>query len=175
MASWQKGLMKLVAFNKEAAGEDDSRVIAEEIIHQLRAEMKQGNLRGFGIEVEVENGVVSLSGRVSNSRQRDLALKVARGVEGVSDVVDELQVQAISASDSLSPEKTSGATESDQPALLQPVAPSEEATGNDASDELAREVVRRLRKQKDLGNLTNFAVDVRMEGKQRLAVGASCR
>jgi CBS domain-containing protein len=46
------------------------------------------------LDVLVEGGIVRLQGVVRDGRQQVLTLRLARGVEGVIDVVDDLQVAA---------------------------------------------------------------------------------
>ena len=75
----------------------DSRAIAEDIIGRLRTEMKRGNLKGFGVDVAVDSGIVTLQGRVSSEQQRRLALDIARGTPGVSKVLDKLDVTGVAA------------------------------------------------------------------------------
>ena len=47
---------------------------------------------GLSIDVDTYKGVVTLSGRVKSSGERDQALALARKVDGVTDVKDALQV-----------------------------------------------------------------------------------
>ncbi len=67
--------------------------IAAEIADQLRAHQKRSNLRGFSIDLSVENGVATLQGHVPDQEQMSLALDSAWNVAGVRDVVNELDVQ----------------------------------------------------------------------------------
>lgn len=126
-------------------GQADSRAIAEDIISQLRAEMKRGNLKGFGVDVAVDAGVVTLQGRVATEQQRRLALDIARSTRGVKRVLDELDVTG------------SGG---DLRGLQPPTPPRELASADSASNELAQAVVARLRQQKSKGNLKDFSIDV---------------
>ncbi|MEQ8234037.1 MAG: BON domain-containing protein [Gammaproteobacteria bacterium] len=50
-------------------------------------------LEALDIDTEVKRGVVMLSGTVANRVERDLAGELARGVEGVQDVVNELDIK----------------------------------------------------------------------------------
>lgn len=68
--------------------------IAKTIVEKLSAEKKSGNLKGFNIELNVEEGTVWLSGRVSSEEQRTTALEIARRVQGVKQVVNDLSVEA---------------------------------------------------------------------------------
>ena len=52
----------------------------------------------FGdIEVSSRDGVVTLSGRVATDEQRRLAELISRGVEGVSEVINDLEVGEVGA------------------------------------------------------------------------------
>ncbi len=46
----------------------------------------------LGVNVDVENGVVTLSGAVSDAARKDRAEQVARGVEGVREVRNNLTI-----------------------------------------------------------------------------------
>lgn len=50
------------------------------------------NLNPFDIDTRIENGVVSLLGTVESPVERDLAAELAKSVEGVADVRNELKV-----------------------------------------------------------------------------------
>ena len=52
------------------------------------------DLRDSTINVDVDNNVATLSGTVANAAQKTRAAQVARGIEGVKNVVDKLQVSA---------------------------------------------------------------------------------
>lgn len=49
-------------------------------------------LNPFAIEVEVNQGIVTLSGTVETNVDRDLAVELARGVSGVNDIINLLQL-----------------------------------------------------------------------------------
>lgn len=55
------------------------------------------HLQPFRIETNVENAVVRLEGTLASPVDRDLALEIARGVEGVESVDSRLQVKEASA------------------------------------------------------------------------------
>jgi osmotically-inducible protein OsmY len=50
------------------------------------------HLNGFRIDTDVDNGIVTLSGTVESDIDRDLAVTLAEGVEGVVEVENELMV-----------------------------------------------------------------------------------
>jgi hypothetical protein len=81
--------------NDLAAGDQE---IAQQIVQQLKAEKKAGGLKGFSIDLSVEEGTVWLSGRVANEDQQAKALDIARRIPGVKQVVDDLDVTAPAAS-----------------------------------------------------------------------------
>ena len=56
--------------------------------------LMSGDVSGRDIEVEVDNGVVTLSGDVKSSSERDLAIEKARNTNGVKDVRDNLRVRS---------------------------------------------------------------------------------
>lgn len=47
-----------------------------------------------GISAEATEGTITLRGKVATAEQRELAELIARGVDGVEDVVNELEVEA---------------------------------------------------------------------------------
>ena len=51
-----------------------------------------GDVPGFGIDVDVENRKVSLKGEVKSEAERKLAVQIARNTADVSDVEDNLMV-----------------------------------------------------------------------------------
>jgi osmotically-inducible protein OsmY len=50
------------------------------------------DLSGFRIDVDVRNGIVYLKGSVS-AHARDAAVRLARGVDAVAAVIDQMTVQ----------------------------------------------------------------------------------
>jgi osmotically-inducible protein OsmY len=66
--------------------------IAETIIDRLRVQKSQGKLRNFDVDVQVNQGVVWVSGRVASSDQQQLVLDVSRRVPGAKQVVNDLRV-----------------------------------------------------------------------------------
>src|SRR5438552_239524 len=70
----------------------DDQQIAQQIIERLQAEKKAGALKGFSIDLQVDEGTVWLSGRVASEQQQAKALDMARRVAGVKQVVNDLTV-----------------------------------------------------------------------------------
>lgn len=51
-----------------------------------------GNLDSFDINTDVESGIVTLTGKVDNSIEKELASELVMGISGVNHVVNELTV-----------------------------------------------------------------------------------
>lgn len=60
-------------------------------------------LRNFNIQVEVEGGVVTLQGEVDGQTSQEKALTLARQVDGVKEVRNELKVNPNLTGESLTP------------------------------------------------------------------------
>jgi hyperosmotically inducible periplasmic protein len=50
-------------------------------------------VKGGALQVDVKEGIVTLSGQVENPKQKDRAAKLARGVKGVKQVVNKLNLK----------------------------------------------------------------------------------
>lgn len=74
------------------ADEAADQKIAEQIVERLQTEKQAGRLKGFSIDLQVEDGTVYLSGRVANAGQQQAALSLARQTPGVRQVVNDLVV-----------------------------------------------------------------------------------
>src|SRR5471030_648304 len=74
-----------------AAGE----VVADSVITtKVKADLvKEPNLKSLDVHVDTVNGVVTLTGFVPSQSEADRAVQVARGVKGVSQVQNTLQVK----------------------------------------------------------------------------------
>jgi osmotically-inducible protein OsmY len=72
----------------------DDQQIAQQIVQQLQQRKTDGQLTGFGIDLEVESGIVWLKGHVRSAEQQALVLDVARRVRGVEQVINDLQIQS---------------------------------------------------------------------------------
>src|SRR5438552_2784736 len=70
----------------------DDQQIAQQIIERLQAEKKAGGLKGFSIDLQVDEGTVWLTGRVASEQQQAKALDLARRIGGVKQVVNDLTI-----------------------------------------------------------------------------------
>ena len=68
--------------------------IAQEITSKLKVQKQAGKLKGFGINMQVVNGSVWMKGRVATHEQLTLVLDIARRVDGVRQVVNELAISS---------------------------------------------------------------------------------
>lgn len=84
-------ILSLALLGTSSAGADDQQ-IAQQIIERLQAEKQAGTLKGFSIDLQVDEGTVWLSGRVANDHQQARALDLARRVGGVKQVVNDLVI-----------------------------------------------------------------------------------
>ncbi len=67
----------------------------DEIMREVQRTLSRDKrLRDYVFEVVCRSGVVSLMGSVKSWDEREYAAKVARGVKGVSSVVNEIYVKA---------------------------------------------------------------------------------
>jgi len=64
--------------------------IHDKVIEKLAADR---DVKGGGLDVEVQDGVVTLRGKVREDSQKVKAERITRKVQGVKQVVNELQVE----------------------------------------------------------------------------------
>ncbi len=74
----------------------DDQKIAEAIVTQIQEHMDAGRLKGFGIDLQVDKGIVELKGEVATTEQLDLILAAVAQAEGVKDVINEVKLKGIS-------------------------------------------------------------------------------
>ncbi len=85
---------------------DDAR-IAQSVVSKLKAFQDAGQLKGFDIQVKVEEGNVWMMGQVADQTQRNLVLDAARRVKGVRLVVNGLSVPSTGPAAPAAPAPTS--------------------------------------------------------------------
>ncbi|MFO7902343.1 MAG: BON domain-containing protein, partial [Pirellulaceae bacterium] len=90
--------------------------VAQRIVQQLRQHKADGQLKGFGIDLEVESGIVWLKGHVQSQKQQALVIDVARRVDGVEQVINDVEIKA--APSSTASRSKSRSKSHVQPALL---------------------------------------------------------
>ncbi|MDP7303725.1 MAG: BON domain-containing protein, partial [Pirellulaceae bacterium] len=73
--------------------ETTDRQIAQQIISLLKSQKENGELKGFNLDLQVEDGAVYLKGFVSEREQRRKAIEAARRVKGVEQVYNEIEIK----------------------------------------------------------------------------------
>jgi hyperosmotically inducible protein len=82
-------LLQSVAIAQKAPITDDT------ITDQVRLKLTSDyDVKGGALQVEVKDGVVTISGAVELPKQREKAEKLARKVKGVKSVVNKVEVKA---------------------------------------------------------------------------------
>ncbi len=71
----------------------DDQQIAQAIVEKLREHQQQGQLKGFDIDLKVEDGKVTMTGNVSHEGQHQIAIDSARFVPGVKLVINDLKIR----------------------------------------------------------------------------------
>ncbi|MCG8648277.1 MAG: BON domain-containing protein [Pirellulales bacterium] len=72
---------------------NDQRVVSA-VVEALSEAKNKGQLRGFGVDVQSQNGVLQLTGRASSAEQRDTIVRIAEKVPGVSGVREAISIPA---------------------------------------------------------------------------------
>ncbi len=101
--------------------------IAQSIMERLKQSRDTGDLKDFSLDMKVDDGVVLFRGKVVGDEQRQLVLDASDGIDGIRNVVDELEVAtSVAASKPARIYKTNVAVEtmaSAPEAKLAPMAP----------------------------------------------------
>ena len=84
-------LLLLVLTAPLVADKRDDGVITDQVRRRLFADP---NVKGYTVEVETKDGVVTLTGTVETEKARAKAEKLAKKVSGVKGVVNKLRVEA---------------------------------------------------------------------------------
>jgi osmotically-inducible protein OsmY len=72
----------------------DDQAVAQRVVETIQQHKKTGALKGFGLDLQVENGVVWVKGEVANAQQHQLLVQSVAQLEGVVDVVNDVKVRA---------------------------------------------------------------------------------
>ncbi len=90
-AAWQPLGGVAMAAATESTVESD-RNITSSVVGALGVAQRQGRLKGFGVDVNTQDGRVYLNGRASSESHRELITQLVRETPGVVDVIDEIAV-----------------------------------------------------------------------------------
>ena len=85
-------IMAIVAGGPVQAHAGD-REIAQQIIDRLKVHRDAGSLKDFTLDLKVDQGVVLLRGSVGKAEQKANVLAAAKDIEGITKVVDEIEVR----------------------------------------------------------------------------------
>jgi hypothetical protein len=66
--------------------------IVSAVVSALNQAKQSGQLKGFGLDVKSQNGVLQLTGRAASAGQRDSILRIAESVPGVAGVREAIAV-----------------------------------------------------------------------------------
>jgi len=156
----------------------NDRQIAEQIVRSLKQRKDAGELQGFNIDLQVDKGAVWLKGYVSKPEQEQLALDIARRVEGVEKVFNQIELRTEESSEAEAEDSSSrrnvnqaqrldaAASESVQPEQAKPQLASTEEDVEGQQDEsrrIAETLVAKLREEQKAGNLERFGIDVQAD------------
>ncbi|MEM9588182.1 MAG: BON domain-containing protein [Planctomycetota bacterium] len=78
---------------EEKAAPAKSNVTAA-VVQALGQAQRSGKLKGFGVDVSSQDGVIRLTGRAANAQQRDQIIQIAANVSGVVSVNEQIQLDA---------------------------------------------------------------------------------
>jgi hyperosmotically inducible protein len=88
-------LISLVVFQMVGAAKDPPPMTDDTITDQVRLKLTSDpDVKGGALQVDVKQGVVTLSGAVEMQKQRDKAEKLTRKVKGVKSVVNKIEIKA---------------------------------------------------------------------------------
>ena len=76
-----------------ADGKTEDSEISIAIINALSSERTKGNLKGFNLDLQVNSGIVELSGSVSTEEQVKVLLSTAKGTPGVKKIVNRISIK----------------------------------------------------------------------------------
>ena len=71
----------------------NDRDVAQQIIQELRTHRDAGRLKGFKVDMKVEEGVVLFRGEVDNLAQRAIVVRAAEGINGVTNIVNQITIR----------------------------------------------------------------------------------
>jgi len=94
-AAWQPAseVAMAAATDVDASSTVESdRTITSAVVNSLGTAQRQGRLKGFGVDVNTQQGRVYVTGRASSEEHRELITNLVRKTPGVVDVVDEIAV-----------------------------------------------------------------------------------
>ena len=150
------------------------REIAKAVMSELQQHKAAGNLKGFDLDMQVEDGVVYLNGRVASSAQRSLVAKAASAADGVNQLVNNIKVVPTKvATPKPVPAAKTSARKSAQPlkTASSPVRTAAAVKPKMTDGTITDVVISRLQSLKNSGKLKGFQLDVSTEQGQLVLDG----
>ena len=151
------------------------REIADAIVSNLKQKQANGSLKGFDIDLSVEGGKVTFTGKVANEQQMSSVLAAAKSTAGVSEVVNKVQVggktmpkpvslkevaksiqNAVQPASSSEPSDDTGYT----PAPMEPPSLLGEKAVSPRDAAITERIISKLSSDKSSGVLRHFELDV---------------
>lgn len=132
------------------------REIAQAVMAQLQQHKSEGSLKGFDLDLKVEDGVVYLTGSVSSPAQKRLVEEAASSVAGTRELVSELQLKGQPTAARKSPAVKSSVVPAST--TQAPAKPSRSDTV------ITDSVISMLQQAKQAGALRGFELDVSTVG-----------
>lgn len=129
------------------------REIAQSVMAELQQHKAAGQLKGFDIDLQVQDGVVYLTGQVASEAQRAIVERAAMNEVGRVNLVSELEVkEAVQPRSKAQPKSQS---------MVKAASGTEQSTTPSASDAaITDSIISSLQESKASGKLRGFDLDV---------------
>lgn len=138
------------------------REIAEDIMSQLKQAKSEGMLKGFDLDLKVEQGVVYLTGNVRSAAQHALVVDAVEHTAGVAELVDELQISGETAKRSNNHSLAHSMKQGSNFGSSVVTASADEYASQPTQSDVAitDTIINKLQQQKQAGALKGFDLDV---------------
>ncbi|MFO0064884.1 MAG: BON domain-containing protein, partial [Pirellulaceae bacterium] len=152
------------------------REIADAIVTSLKQKQTEGSLKGFDIDLTVNQGQVILSGKVGSEDQLAMVLATARSVTDVKEVVNQIKVTTAT---TIQPAQDLALQMAAPPAMPTPVTPAVKPASTSEGDvggaiqtaaakptasagdaRITDQIIDKLTAEKSAGALSKFDLDV---------------
>lgn len=144
------------------------REIAKTVMTELQEQKSAGNLKGFDIDLKVEDGVVYLTGEVASAAQLTLVENAALEAVGRRDLVNELRVKSQAPKRLVAQRPVAVKPVESKPQASNAVAPASttqrSAQPSKADVAVTDTVIGKLQQSKAAGLLRGFELDVSTVG-----------
>ena len=163
------------------------REIADAIVTSLKQKQTDGSLKGFDIDLTVNQGQVILSGKVGSEDQLAMVLATARSVTDVKEVVNQIKVTTAT---TIQPAQDLALQMAAPPAMPTPVTPAVKPASTSEGDvggaiqtaaakptasagdaRITDQIIDKLTAEKSAGALSKFDLDVSTVGGEVWARG----